>query len=75
MRLLLSAAAYWPLHALRRWLVRLGAARMPLDAPRLGLLEIGGRVRQGAARVRLRLLASHPGGPLWHLLASRPSRW
>ena len=74
-RLLLSAAAYWLLDTLRRWLVRLGAARMQLDTLRLTLLKIGGRVRQGAERVRLRLSASHPGEPLWHLLATRPERF
>lgn len=73
-RLLLSAAAYWLLDTLRRWLARLGVARTQLDTLRLRLLKIGGRVRQGLDRVRLRLAASHPGEPLWHLLAHRQGR-
>ncbi len=74
-RLLLHAAAYWLLDALRRWLVAAGAARMQLDTLRLRLLKVGGRVRQLAGRVRLHLAASHPGEPLWHLLAARPDRF
>jgi hypothetical protein len=73
-RLLLSAAAYWLLDTLRRWLVRLGAARTQLDTLRLHLIKLGGFVRQGLDRVRLRLSASHPGEPLWLLLAARPDR-
>jgi hypothetical protein len=74
-RLLLHAAAYWLLDALRRWLVGAGAARMQLDTLRLRLLKVGGRVRHLAERVRLHLAASHPGEPLWHLLAARPDRF
>ena len=73
-RLLLHAAAYWLLDTLRRWLVRAGAARRQLDTLRLELLKIGGRVYQRATRVRLRLADSHPGQPLWALLAARPGR-
>jgi hypothetical protein len=73
-RLLLSAAAYWLLDTLRRWLVRLGSARTQLDTLRLQLLKLGGWVRQSRERVRLRLSASHPGEPLWRLLAARPGR-
>jgi hypothetical protein len=74
-RLLFSAAAYWLLDTLRRWLVRLGAARTQLDTLRLRLLKIGGRVRQRADRVHLRLASSHPAEPLWRLLAARPGRY
>ena len=73
-RLLLHAAAYWLLDTLRRWLVAAGAARRQLDTLRLDLLKIGGRVYQWATRVRLRLASSHPGQPLWVLLAARPGR-
>ena len=73
-RLLLHAAAYCLLDALRRWPVAAGAAPMQLDTLRLRLLKIGGRVRQLADRVHLRLASSHPGEPLWHLLAARPRR-
>lgn len=73
-RLLLHAAAYWLLDTLRRWLGRLGVARMQLDTLRLRLLKIGGWVRQHLTHVRLALASSHPGDPLWHLLAARPGR-
>ena len=73
-RLLLHAAAYWLLDTLRRWLAALGVPRMQLDTLRLRLVKVGGRVRQLATRVRLHLASSHPGQPLWDLLASRPER-
>lgn len=73
-RLLLHAAAYWLLDTLRRWLCRRGAARMQLDTLRLLLLKIGGWVRRLTDRVRIHLASSHPGQPLWHLLATRPGR-
>jgi hypothetical protein len=74
LRLLLAAAAYWLLDTLRRWLTRLGAARLQLDTLRLRLLKVGGRVRQLLTRVRLHLASSHPGESLWLLLAAHPSR-
>jgi hypothetical protein len=73
-RLLLHAAAYWLLDTLRRWLGRLGVARMQLDTLRPRLLKIGGRVRQHLTHVRLALASSHPAEPLWHLLAARTGR-
>jgi hypothetical protein len=73
-RLLLHAAAYWLLDTLRRWLGRLGVARMQLDTLRLRLLKVGGRVRQHLTHVRLALASSHPSEPLWQLLAARPRR-
>jgi hypothetical protein len=73
-RLLLHAAAYWLLDTLRRWLARLGHPPTQLDTLRLRLLKLGGRVYQHATRVRLRLATSHPGQPLWALLAARPER-
>ncbi len=45
-RLLLHAAAYWLLDALRSKLVAAGAERMQLDTLRLRLIKIGGRVRE-----------------------------
>jgi hypothetical protein len=71
-RLLLHAAAYWLLDTIRRWLVAAGAARLQLDTLRLRLLKIAGRVRQLPTGVRLHLATSHPGEPLWFLLAARP---
>jgi hypothetical protein len=70
-RLVLHAAAYWLLDTLRRWLVQAGAVRMQLDTLRLWLLKIGGRVHQWVSHVRIHLASSHPGQPLWILLATR----
>jgi hypothetical protein len=74
-RLLLHGAAYCLLDTLRRWLVQAGSERMQLATVRLRLLKLGGRVRQLATRVHLRLASSHPGEPFWHLLAARPDRF
>ena len=73
-RLLLHAAAYTLLDAIRRWLVTAGSEPVTLETLRLRLIKIGGRVRQFASHVHLRLASSHPGEPLWHLLASREGR-
>lgn len=73
-RLLLHAAAYWLLDTLRRWLLAQGVPRMQLDTLRLRLIKIGGWVRQLLTQIRLHLAESHPGRPLWHLLATRPDR-
>jgi hypothetical protein len=73
-RLLLHAAVYWLLDTLRRWLMAAGMQRIQLDTLRLRLLKIGGWVRELATVVRLHLAASHPGRPLWRLLAARPGR-
>jgi DDE family transposase len=73
-RLLLHGAAYCLLDTLRRWLVRVGAERLALETVRLRLIKIGGRVRQLATRVHLRLASSHPGEPLWYRLAAREGR-
>lgn len=73
-RLLLHAAVYWLLDTLRRWLMAAGMARIQLDTLRLRLLKIGGWVRELATVVRLHLASSHPGRPLWDLLAARPGR-
>ena len=71
-RLFLHAAGYWLLDTLRRWLMAAGLARIQLDTLRLRLLKIGGWVRELATVVRLHLASSHPGRPLWDLLAARP---
>jgi hypothetical protein len=77
-RLLLSVATYWLLDTIRRWLSRPHLPRMQLDTLRLQLLKIGGWVRQRLDRVpsgcQLHLASSHPGEPLWRLLAARPNR-
>ncbi len=73
-RLLLHTAAYWLLDTLRRLLIQAGTARMQLDTLRLRLIKIGGWVRDAPHPLRaiqLHLATSHPGEPLWHLLAAR----
>ncbi len=69
-RLLLHAAAYWLLDALRRRLVAAGVRRMQLDTLRLLLIKIGGRVRQLLTKVRLHLASGHPGQLLWNALVN-----
>jgi hypothetical protein len=69
-RLLLHAAAYWLLDALRTKLVEAGMRRMQLDTLRLMLIKIGGRVRQLLTKVRLHLASGHPGQRLWYVLSS-----
>ncbi len=71
-RLLLHAAAYWLLDALRRKLVAAGVRRMQLDTLRLLLIKIGGRVRQLLTKVRLHLASGHPGQLLWNALVNNP---
>jgi hypothetical protein len=68
-RLLLHAAAYWLMDALRRKLVASGAQRTQLDTLRLHLIKIGGRVRELMTKVRLHLASGHPGQSLWHALS------
>jgi hypothetical protein len=69
-RLLLHAAAYWLLDTLRRDLMLAGSARMQLDTLRLRLIKIGGWVRQQLPILELHLASSHPGEPLWQVLAT-----
>jgi hypothetical protein len=73
-RLLLHSAAYWLLDTIRRWLARLHVPHLQFSTLRLRLLKIGGWVRQRLDAVHLHLASSHPGEPLWHLLATRPGR-
>ena len=68
-RLLLHAAAYWLMDALRRKLVSSGVRRMQLDTLRLMLIKIGGRVRELLTKVRLHLASGHPGQAIWHALS------
>ncbi len=68
-RLLLHAAAYWLLDALRKKLIEAGVKRMQLDTLRLMLVKIGGRVRQLLTKVRLHLASGHPGQHLWYVLS------
>jgi hypothetical protein len=68
-RLLLHAAAYWLMDALSRKLIEGGSLRMQLDTLRLGMIKIGGRVRELMTKVRLHLAWGHPGQDLWHALS------
>lgn len=68
-RLLLHAAAYWLMDALRRKLMERGIRRMQLDTLRLSLIKIGGRVRELMTKVRLHLASAHPGQHSWHTLS------
>jgi hypothetical protein len=72
--LLLHAAAYALLDTLRAWRVAASNAQLTLETMRLRLIKIGGRVRQLPKRVHLRLASSHPGEPLWLLLAAHWGR-
>jgi hypothetical protein len=64
----LHAAAYWLMDASRRKLVGVGVERMQLDASRLKLVKIGGRVGGLLTKVRLHLAWGHPGQRLWDAL-------
>jgi hypothetical protein len=44
---------------------------MQLDTLRLRLVKIGGWVREQTLSLSLHLASSHPGEPLWHILAAR----
>ncbi len=74
-RLLLHAAAYWLLGTIRHWLTTAHVARMQLDTLRLRLIKIGGWVSHRLDGVRLHLASSHPGEPLWAILAHRSDRF
>jgi len=68
-RLLMHAAAYWLMDALRSKLIQSGARRMQLDTLRLYLIKIGGRVRELMTKVWLHLASGHPGQGWWHALS------
>jgi hypothetical protein len=68
-RLLLHAASYWLLDALRRKLIESGTRRMQLDTLRIRLIEIGGRVREQFTKIRLHLASGQPGQDSWHALS------
>lgn len=65
-RLLLHAAAYWLMDALRRKLIESGVRRMQLDTLRVRLIKVGGRVRELATKIRMHPASGHPGQELWH---------
>jgi hypothetical protein len=73
-RLILSVAAYWLLATIRRWVSRPLLPQLQFATLRLQVLKIGGWVRRQLDGIQLHLASSHPGEPLWHLLAARPDR-
>jgi hypothetical protein len=65
-RLLLHAAAYWLMDALRSKLIESGSRRMQLDT--LRPIKVGGRVRELVTKIRMHLASGHPGQSLWRAL-------
>jgi len=47
---------------------------LQLATLRLRLIKIGGWVRHRLDALSLHLASSHPGGPFWYLVATRPGR-
>ncbi len=70
-RLLLHAAAYVLLFALRRLAHGTELAQAQMDTLRLRLLKIAVRVETTARRVWFHLTSSHPWQALWRLMATR----
>lgn len=65
LRVLLTAAAYVLLQALRSRLGRLGLARKQVGTLRLMLLKIGGRIQRSVRRLSLHLPENHPWRATW----------
>lgn len=72
-RMMLHAAAYVLMHALREHLAGTAAAAWQFDTLRLRLLKVAGWVRQMVRNVTLHLASSHPHQDLWALLTQRLS--
>ena len=70
-RLLLHAAAYHLMLALRRHLAGTIAENWQFDTLRLRLLKVGGWVKQSARRTVWHLASSHPHKNLWALLVAK----
>lgn len=73
-RLLLHAAAYLLMHALRRQLAGTELAAAQFDTLRLRLLKVGARVTQSARRVWVHAASSFPHRDIWILLHGRLSQ-
>jgi hypothetical protein len=73
-RLLLHAAAYTLLFALRRCAAGTELAAVQFDTLRLRLLKIGATIVGTVRRLALRLSASHPWQELWWRIARRVLR-
>lgn len=70
-RLLLHAAAYVLMHALRALLGGTELAAAQFDTIRLRLLKVGARVRQTVRRVWVHLASGYPHRTIWYTLHER----
>jgi hypothetical protein len=68
-RLLLHAAAYVLMQAMRKLLAGTDLARAQVATLRLYLLKVGARLRESARRVLVQLPSAYAWLDLWHLLA------
>jgi len=71
-RLLLHAAAYVLMQAMRKALAGTELARAQVSTLRLRLLKVGARIRESVRRVRVHLPSAYPWAHLWPRLA-RPA--
>ena len=69
LRLLLSAAAFVLMQALRQPLAKLGLASAQVGTLRLRLLKIGGRITRSVRRYVVHLAAAHPWAHQWQRAA------
>ncbi len=70
LRLLLSAAAFVLMQALRLRLATLGLATAQVGTLRLRLLKIGGRITRSVRRYVVHLAAAHPWAHQWQIVYS-----
>jgi hypothetical protein len=68
-RLLLHAAAYVLMQAMRAALAGTDLARAQVSTLRLSLLKVGARIRESVRRVWVQLPSAYPWAHLWHILA------
>jgi hypothetical protein len=68
-RLLLHAAAYVLMQAMRKLLAGTEFARAQVNTLRLYLLKVGARIRESVRRVRVQLPSAYPWFDLWRRLA------
>jgi len=68
-RLLLHAAAYVLMQAMRKLLAGTEFARAQVNTLRLYLLKVGARIRESVRRVWVQLPSAYPWLDLWHRLA------
>jgi len=67
-RLLLHAAAYVLMQAVRKLLAGTELGRAQVNTLRLRLLKVGARVKESVRRVVVQLPSAYPGFELWHYL-------